>query len=93
MKIIQAVTWAGLAAWAGLVVIWWAWLTEPISAPQQAAAAGQALVLLVGPYIFVRAVGECLNNFSDALKPTPWQPPKRRKTNPVAAPDAEKEEA
>ena len=38
--------------WALLVFAWWM-LTDPTSAPQQAALAGQALVLLCTPYVIV----------------------------------------
>ena len=94
MKAIQGILWAGLGAWTGLIGIWWAFATAPTSAPQQAAAAGQALVLLAGPYIFARAVGKCLDSFTEATQPSGRRPPKRRKTNPTtAAPDAASEEA
>ena len=40
------------AVWGALVFLWWA-QTSPESAPQQAAAAAQALVLAAIPYMVV----------------------------------------
>ena len=43
------------AVWAILVGIWWI-ISDPESAPQQAALAGQALVLLGLPYFLLAAL-------------------------------------
>lgn len=48
MKIVETV----FIGWAILIMLWWA-QAVPESAPQQAALAGQALVLLVGPYVIM----------------------------------------
>jgi hypothetical protein len=48
MRVLEAM----FAVWAVLVFVWWVG-SEPESAPQQAALAGQALVLLAAPYVII----------------------------------------
>lgn len=97
MKILQAILWAGSGLWTGLVLLYWAFLTSPISAPQQAAVAGQALTLTIGPFLFVLAVSKCLDAFDEATKPKPRRPPKKARSElneePKAVEESDEESA
>ena len=46
--------------WFALVLLWWG-ISEPESAPQQSALAGQALVLLAGPYAIIATLQRSRN--------------------------------
>lgn len=46
--------------WVGLVAAWWV-ISSPESAPQQAALAGQALVLVCIPYTIVAVMQRARN--------------------------------
>lgn len=50
--------------WFALVLLWWG-ISEPESAPQQSALAGQALVLLAGPYAIIATLQRSRNSHTN----------------------------
>lgn len=60
--------------WTAVVAIWWI-VSDPESAPQQAALAGQALVLVTLPYCVLAALqrARMIGNRDNSVVPRPSQ--------------------